>query len=618
MSVDLNVDPPKFKYSEMIRAFLSAVREYKKPTFIAIIFIVLETLIECTIPFIMSLLIDTMGDYSTGKLGDASIMNIVLIYAAILVALAAASLVCGITAGRFSARASIGFSTNIRRDLFKKTTEFSFNNIDKFSVSSLVTRQTTDVFYIQMSYMMSIRIALRAPLMLIFSIVMAVIQSPEISWVYAITVPLLVIALGIIIYVVMPIFVKVFKKYDALNESIEENVRGIRVVKTYAREDYEKAKFKDRSAEIKVGFTKAERIISLTNPVMMFSMYVSMALLIFVGSYMILDGIGWVANENGELVIGFASLTVGQLSSLITYGAQILSSLMMISMVFVMISMSTASMRRVYEVMIEEPTIKNPENPIYEVGDGSIEFKDVNFKYKANAQKFALSNINLKINSGEMVGIVGGTGSSKSTLVNLISRFYDTTTGEVLLGGKNVKEYDLETLRNNVSMVLQKNVLFSGTIKDNLRWGNKNATDEETVEACKIAQADPFIQTFPDKYDTYIQQGGSNVSGGQKQRLCIARAILKKPKVLILDDSTSAVDTKTDAFIRKGLRETLPDVTKIIIAQRISSVQDADLILVMDNGTINGMGTHEELLKSNKIYKEIYNMQNRVGGSDNA
>ena len=558
------------------------------------------------------------SQHSTGKLGDASIMNIVLIYAAILVALAATSLVCGITAGRFSARASIGFSTNIRRDLFKKTTEFSFNNIDKFSVSSLVTRQTTDVFYIQMSYMMSIRIALRAPLMLIFSIVMAVIQSPEISWVYAITVPLLVIALGIIIYVVMPIFVKVFKKYDALNESIEENVRGIRVVKTYAREDYEKAKFKDRSAEIKVGFTKAERIMALTNPVMMFSMYVSMALLIFVGSYMILDGIGWVANENGELVIGFASLTVGQLSSLITYGAQILSSLMMISMVFVMISMSTASMRRVYEVMIEEPTIKNPENPIYEVGDGSIEFKDVNFKYKANAQKFALSNINLKINSGEMVGIVGGTGSSKSTLVNLISRFYDTTTGEVLLGGKNVKEYDLETLRNNVSMVLQKNVLFSGTIKDNLRWGNKNATDEEMVEACKIAQADPFIQTFPDKYDTYIQQGGSNVSGGQKQRLCIARAILKKPKVLILDDSTSAVDTKTDAFIRKGLRETLPDVTKIIIAQRISSVQDADLILVMDNGTINGMGTHEELLKSNKIYKEIYNMQNRVGGSDNA
>ena len=356
--------------------------------------------------------------------------------------------------------------------------------------------------------------------------------------------------------------------------------------------------------------TKAERIISLTNPAMMACMYISMALLIFVGSWAIINGI--VINKEGTPV--FTYMTIGQLSSLITYGAQILSSLMMISMVFVMISMSTASMRRVYEVMTEVPTIKNPKNPVKEVQDGSIVFNNVNFKYKENAQKYALSDINLKINSGEMVGIVGGTGSSKSTLVNLISRFYDTTTGEVLVGGKNVKDYDLETLRNNVSMVLQKNVLFSGTIKDNLRWGNKEASDEEMIAACKISQADSFVQTFPKKYDTYIEQGGTNVSGGQKQRLCIARAILKKPKILILDDSTSAVDTKTDAFIRKGLRETLPDVTKIIIAQRVSSVQDADLIIVMDNGTINGMGTHEELLKTNKIYKEIYDMQNKIGG----
>ena len=407
---------------------------------------------------------------------------------------------------------------------------------------------------------------------------------------------------------------KVFKKYDALNESIEENVRGIRVVKTYAREEYEKEKFKGRSAEIRDGFTKAERIMALTNPVMMASMYISISLLIFIGSYAILEGIGWTVNDAGEEVVGFTYMTVGQLSSLITYGGQILSSLMMISMVFVMISMSTASMRRVYEVMTEEPTIKNPENPVYEVKDGSIIFKNVNFKYKENAKKYALSDIDLEIKSGQMIGIVGGTGSSKSTLVNLISRFYDTTTGEVIVGGKNVKEYDIETLRNNVSMVLQKNVLFSGTINENLRWGNKNATDEEIKEACKIAQADSFVETFPDKYETYIQQGGTNVSGGQKQRLCIARAILKKPKVLILDDSTSAVDTKTDAYIRAGLRKTLPDVTKIIIAQRVSSVQDADLIVVMDNGTINGMGTHEELLKSNKIYKEIYDMQNKVGG----
>ena len=466
MSVDVSVDPPKFKYGEMIRKFATAIREYKKPSIIAVIFIAFETLLECFIPFVMAQLIDTMGDYATVGDADGIILRTVLIYAAILVVLATCSLICGITAGRFSARAAIGFS-------------------------SLVTRQTTDVFYIQMSYMMCIRIALRAPLMLIFSIVMAVIQTPQISWVYAITIPILAIALIAIIWVVMPIFIKVFKKYDALNESIEENVRGIRVVKTYAREEYEKEKFKARSADIKQGFTKAERIISLTNPAMMACMYISMALLIFIGSRAIISGIE--PNEDGLAV--FTYMTIGQLSSLITYGAQILSSLMMISMVFVMISMSTASMRRVYEVMTEVPTIKNPKNALTKVEDGSIIFKDVNFKYKENAQKYALSNINLTINSGEMVGIVGGTGSSKSTLVNLISRFYDTTTGEVIVGGKNVKEYDLDALRNNVSMVLQKNVLFSGTIKENLRWGNKEASDEEIVEACKISQADSFVQS---------------------------------------------------------------------------------------------------------------------------
>lgn len=593
---------PTFK--EMIKVFSKSVRQYKKSSILSMVFIGLETLCECLIPFVMSMLIDTMQKSKTEYL-----LNIVFFYSAILIGLAICSFFFGKTAGKVSADASCGFGANLREDLFTKISSFSFNNIDKFSISSLVTRQTIDIWYVQMTFMMLIRICLRAPLMLVFSVVMAVVMAPKMSWIFLITVPFLVIVLSIIIYKVLPIFFRVFKKYDNLNESVEENVRGIRVVKTYVREEYEKEKFDKRSDEIKNDFTVAEMVISLSNPTMFLSMHISMLLIIFFGSTLILNSS--YIGANGEVI---GDLTIGALGSLITYGAQILSSCMMLSMVFVNIAMSVASMKRLYEVLVEVPTIKTNDNPICEVKSGDIEFKNVSFKYKADAEKFALSDINLHIKHGQTVGIIGGTGSSKSTLVNLISRFYDTTEGEVLVDGINVEDYDITTLRNSVSMVLQKNILFSGTIKDNLKWGNKEATDEEIVEACKIAQADSFIETFKDKYDYQILQGGTNVSGGQRQRLCIARAILKKPKVLILDDSTSAVDTKTDALIRQGLAKTLPDTTKIIIAQRINSVQDADFIVVMDEGKISGMGTHEELLKSNAVYQEIYEIQNRIGG----
>ena len=601
-----NIKTTDYKFSDMVKALYKYARDYKKESILSIVFIALETFFECCIPFVMAKLIDVMQ-----KSASEEMLNIALTYGGILLGLAMCSFICGFTSAKTSAKASVGYSTALKSALFRKINSFSFNNIDKFSVSSLVTRQTVDVFYIQNAFMITIRIGIRAPLMLIFALVMTIIQSPQVSWIFAITIPVLILALGIIIRIVIPIFMKVFTKFDKLNESIEENVRGIRVVKTYVREDYEKEKFGKASDEIKKGFVKAERIIALNNPIMMCTMYLSMSLIIFIGSLIIIQS-GYI-DANGNPA---GDLTLGQMSSMITYGAQILSSLMMVSMIFVMITMSMASMERVYEVLIEKPTIVNPINPVTEVKDGTIEFKNVSFKYKETAKRFALSNINLKIKNGQMIGIVGGTGSSKSTLVNLISRFYDTTEGEVLVSGINVKDFDIKTLRNNVSMVLQKNILFSGTIKDNLKWGNKNATDEEIIEACKIAQADSFVEGFPDKYETYIQQGGSNVSGGQKQRLCIARAILKKPKVLIFDDSTSAVDTKTDALIKEGLRKALPNTTKIIIAQRLSSVEDADLILVMDDGMINGMGTHEELLKTNEIYKEIYNIQNKVGGND--
>ncbi|MCI6788424.1 MAG: ABC transporter ATP-binding protein/permease [Mollicutes bacterium] len=588
-----------YSFKHVIKTLLKSVREYKKETILSIILIGLETLFECIIPFTMSKLLDNMQDMmeKASTVNKNEYLYLVLIYGAILLVLATLSFICGINAGRLSAKASVGFECNLRKDLFYNISNFSFDNIDKFSASSLVTRQTIDAFYIQMAFMMCTRIGLRAPLMLIFSITMAIIQSPGMSWIYAITIPFLAAILLTIVIKVMPIFNKVFVKYDDLNESVEENVRGIRVVKTYVREEYEKQKFNKTSEDVAKGFVKAERIIALSNPTMMTSMYISMILILTIGSISILYG-------------KFGNIKVGQISSLITYGAQILSSLMMLQMVFVMFSMSVASMGRVYEVLIEEPTIKNCENPIKEVSSGDILFKNVSFKYKKDAEKYALSDVNLEIKNGQTVGIIGGTGSSKSTVVNLISRFYDTTEGDVEVGGINVKDYDIKTLRENVSMVLQNNILFSGTINENLRWGNNNATDEEIVEACKIAQADTFIESFPDKYNTLIYQGGTNVSGGQKQRLCIARAILKKPKILIMDDSTSAVDTKTDAFIREGLKKTLPNTTKIIIAQRISSVQNCDFIVVMDDGKINGIGNHDELLKSNEIYKEIYNLQN--------
>ncbi len=587
-------------YWQIAKLLSKSVREYKTSSILSIVFIALETLFECLIPYVMSLLITdlTKLDNPDVVINERQLLIKVLTYGGILLAMAVCSFACGMISGKISAKASVGFATNLRKDLFYKVSSFSFHNIDKFSVSSLVTRQTTDITYIQMCYMMLIRIAMRSPLMLLFSVIMASVMAPSMAWIYAILIPILAVCFLFLIVKAVPIFNRVFDRYDELNESVEENVRGIRVVKTYTREGFEKKKFFKASDDMQTQFIKGERLLALSNPVLVFFMYVSMLFIIWYGTYMVLQG----------------SVQIGQISALITYGAQILSSLMMLSMVFVMISMSTACLRRVYEVLVEKPTIANPEHPLMEVEDGSIVFDHVFFKYKKDAERFALSDVNLTIRPGETIGIIGGTGSSKSTLVNLISRFYDVSEGQVLVGGRDVREYDIHTLRENVSMVLQKNVLFSGTIKDNLRWGNIDATDEEIKEACHIAQADSFIESFPKKYDSEILQGGSNVSGGQKQRLCIARAILKKPKILIMDDSTSAVDTKTDAYIREGLKNALPGTTKIIIAQRVSSVEDADKILVMDDGKIVDMGTHGTLLRTSPIYKEIYDMQNRVGG----
>lgn len=596
---------PKFRY------LLHSTREYKKYAYLSIVFILFETAIECVIPYVMSLLIEVLSTFINVTVTDAlkeQALNSVLIYAAILLVLGATSLVCGITSGRMSAIAATGLTKNLRVDLFNKITSYSFNNIDKFSTSSLITRQTTDIWNIQMAYMLLIRIAIRAPFMFVFSFVMALVVATPISWVFLITIPFIAIILICLIPFATKLFVKLFRKYDDLNELTEENIRGMRVVKTYAREEHQKEKFAHESGVMGKGFQKVEQIMSAINPAMQAVMYLSMSLILFMGSILCIElGIEF-GPEN-------APFNVGSLSAMITYSAQVLSSLMMVAMVLFMIIMAVPAIERSYEVLTEEPTIKNKENALTSVENGDIDFENVSFKYKEDAEKYALANINLHIKSGQTVGIIGGTGSSKSTLVNLISRFYDTSVGEVKVAGKNVKDYDVKTLRDNVAMVLQKNILFSGTINDNLRWGNKDASQEEIIEACKIAQADSFIETFPKKYDSWIEQGGVNVSGGQRQRLCIARALLKKPKVLILDDSTSAVDTKTDAYIRKGFKEYIPGITKIIIAQRISSVQDADMIVVMDNGEINGIGTHEELLKNNAIYQEVYEIQNRVGGA---
>ena len=579
----------------MIKILAKSIREYKKPAILTPILVTGEVVFECIIPYLIAQLVN--------QIQAGCEMIVIVKYGTVLVVLALLSLLLGAMAGSYCATASCGLARNLRKDMFYKIQSYSFENIDKFSVSSLVTRMTTDVTNVQQAYMMIIRAAIRSPLMLIFSFIMGFVMGGRVAVIYLITIPLLGVALFLVVRKTMPIFRKVFKKYDALNASVQENIRGMRVVKSYVREEYEKKKFHVAADNVRADFTRAERILALNNPIMMFCVYLVMVVILTFGSYTVITTRG-------------LDLNVGQMSSLLTYNFQILMSLMMLSMVFVMITMAEESAKRIVEVLTEESSLKNPENPVMAVKDGSIDFDNVSFKYSKKADRMALKDINLHIRSGEVIGIIGGTGSSKSTLIQLISRLYDTTEGTVKVGGVDVREYDMEVLRNQVAVVLQKNVLFSGTIKDNLRWGNQDATDEEMIEACKLAQADEFVQQFPDKYDTWIEQGGTNVSGGQKQRLCIARALLKKPKILILDDSTSAVDTRTDALIRKAFREFIPETTKIIIAQRVASVEDADRIIVMDGGTINAIGTHEELLKNNEIYREVYTSQNKAGDND--
>jgi len=527
-------------------------------------------------------------------------LNTIIKYGIILIIMAFLSLTFGAVAGSTSATAACGFAKNLRKDMFYSIQNYSFENIDKFLTSSLITRMTTDVTNVQNAYMMLIRVAVRAPLMMIFAFVMAFVMGGRMAWIFLVVVPILAIGLGIVIYKTFPLFKKVFTKYDALNKSIQENIKGMRVVKSFVREDYEQKKFEAAAQDVCADFTRAERILALNGPLMQFCMYVVMIFVLSFGSYTIITSRG-------------LDFDIGQFSAILTYNFMILSSLMMLSMVFVMITLAGESAKRIVEVIKEKSTLTNPENPIYTVKDGSISFENVSFKYSEKAERMALENINLQIRSGETIGIIGGTGSSKSSLIQLIPRLYDATEGTVKVGGVDVRNYDLDTLRNQVAVVLQKNILFSGTIKENLRWGNKNATDEELVEACRLACADEFINQFPKGYDTYVEQGGANLSGGQKQRLCIARALLKKPKILILDDSTSAVDTKTDAKIRKAFRQYIPETTKIIIAQRTASVEDADRIIVMDKGSVNGIGTHKQLLAENAIYREIYYSQNKAG-----
>ena len=550
---------------------------------------------ECVIPFVIAQLVNQI------KAGCG--MGVIAGFGAALIAMAGLSLLFGVLAGNACAKASCGFARNLRKDMFYQIQSYSFENIDRFSSSSLVTRLTTDITNVQMAYMMIIRIAVRSPLMLLFSFIMAFIIGGRMALIFLIVAPLLGIGLFTIIRMVMPLFRRVFKKYDALNNSVQENIQGMRVVKSYVREDYEKQKFSAAAGDVCADFTRAERILAFNNPLMQFCLYTVMIFVLSFGSYTIITTRG-------------LALDVGQFSALLTYSFQILSSLMMLSMVFVMITLATESAQRIAEVLGETSSLTSPPQAVTEVRDGSVDFDGVSFKYAKTAKRMALSNIDLHIRSGETIGIIGGTGSSKSTLIQLISRLYDVTEGCVRVGGVDVRQYDLEALRNQVAVVLQKNVLFSGTISENLRWGNPDATDEQLKEACRLAQADEFISQFPKGYDTYIEQGGSNVSGGQKQRLCIARALLKRPKILILDDSTSAVDTRTDALIRKAMREYIPETTKIIIAQRTSSVEDADRIVVLDGGTINAIGTHQELLAANPIYQEVYTSQNKAGDQD--
>ncbi len=576
----------------MFKTILKSLREYKRPSIATPLLVSCEVVLECIIPFLIADLVNAV------KAGAP--MSTLWTYGGILTAMALLSLAFGTWAGFTCATASCGLARNLRHDLFHSVQGYSFENIDRFMTSSLVTRMTTDVGNVQMAYMMIIRTAIRSPLMLVFAFFMAFRMGGSMAWIFLFVIPVLGTGLFLVARSAMPLFRRVFKKYDNLNGSIQENIKGMRVVKSFVREEYEQKKFDRTAEEVCADFTRAERIVVLNNPLMQFCLYAVMVFTLSYGSYTVIT-------TNG------LALDVGQLSALLTYGFMMLSSLMMLSMVFVMITMAGESAKRITEVLNETSTLKSPANAVTAVADGSIEFDGVTFKYSQKAKRPVLENIDLSIRSGETIGIIGGTGSSKSSLIQLISRLYDVTEGAVRVGGVDVREYDLDTLRNAVAVVLQKNMLFSGTIKENLRWGNPDATDEELVEACKLACADEFVRTFPDGYDTYIEQGGTNVSGGQKQRLCIARALLKKPKILILDDSTSAVDTKTDAHIRRAMREFIPTTTKIIIAQRTASVEDADRILVMEGGRIVAVGNHRELMASCDIYREIYHSQNTAG-----
>ncbi len=605
-----------------IKRILSCVREYKKPSLLAPIFIALEVLVECFIPYLTAELINYINGNTSGVLVkfiydilgyDASMqelsLKVILVYGLMLFFMAALSMTFGALSAHYCAIASCGFAKNMRHDVYYKIQDFSFENIDKFSTPSLVTRLTTDITNVQMAYMMIIRTAIRCPLMLIFSSIMSVQLGGSLAWLFVAIIPVLGFGLFFIIAKVRPLFKKVFRKYDKLNESVQENIRGMRVVKSFVREGYEKAKFDRASDDVRADFERADKLLALNTPIMQFCIYVAMLVISFVCATVV------IGTNDGLGLEGIGVIKVGTLSGMLTYSMQIMMSMMMVSMIFVMVTMAFEAANRISEVLGEESTLKSPEDPVVNVENGDVDFEEVYFKYSEKAEKFALQNINLHIKSGQTVGILGVTGSSKSSLISLIPRLYDATQGSVKVGGVDVRDYDLETLRNNVSVVLQKNLLFSGTIKENLRWGDPDATDEEIERICKLSMADEFIQRMPEKYDTYIEQGGTNVSGGQKQRLCIARALLKKPKVLILDDSTSAVDTKTDAMIRKAFREEIPGTTKFIIAQRVASVQDADVIIVMDDGAIGAIGSHDELMKSSEMYREVYESQTK-GGSD--
>ena len=569
----------------MLKRLMKSVREYKRDSILTPIMMTFEVIMDVVIPILMAKIID--HGIEPGN------MNYIWKMGSILIIMAAASFLFGVSSGKLAARASAGFAKNLRHDMYYNIQNFSFSNIDKFSTASLITRMTTDVTNVQNAYQMVIRMLARAPMMLIFAMIMTFNINARLGFIFVFVVPILAVGLFGIAIKVHPIFVRVFRRYDNLNTVVEENVRGIRVVKSFVNEDYENEKFHERSTDIYNNFVKAEKMLAFNNPLMQLCIYTCILLISWLGAKMIVS----------------RTMTTGEMMSIFAYTMQILNSLMMISMVFVMIIISRTSANRIVEVLEEESDLRNSNNPIFSVKDGSVEFDHVDFSYIKDENKLCLKDINISINSGEVVGIMGGTGSAKTTLIHLIPRLYDVTGGSVKIGGIDVRDYDMDTLRNEVAVVLQKNVLFSGTIKDNLRWGNEDASDEELVRACKIAQADDFIRSFPEGYDTYIEQGGSNISGGQKQRLCIARALLKEPKILILDDSTSAVDTKTDALIRKALRTEIPNTTKIIIAQRISSVEDADKIIILNDGRIDGIGTSEELLKTNRIYQEIYNSQ---------